>query len=72
MGLGDRHSSNILVDEVTAEVVHIDLGVAFEQVRGATGPSPFQISGVLTRIPGTHNIRSSAAGPRSYPESFSS
>lgn len=31
MGLGDRHSMNVLLDQVTAEVVHIDLGVAFEQ-----------------------------------------
>ncbi|TQD95702.1 hypothetical protein C1H46_018646 [Malus baccata] len=30
-GLGDRHSMNILIDQTTAEVVHIDLGVAFEQ-----------------------------------------
>ncbi len=32
IGLGDRHSSNILLDRHTAEVVHIDLGIAFEQV----------------------------------------
>lgn len=31
VGLGDRHSMNVLMDQVTAEVVHIDLGVAFEQ-----------------------------------------
>lgn len=31
VGLGDRHSLNILIDQATAEVVHIDLGVAFEQ-----------------------------------------
>ncbi|RWW71502.1 hypothetical protein BHE74_00020747, partial [Ensete ventricosum] len=31
VGLGDRHSMNILIDQETAEVVHIDLGVAFEQ-----------------------------------------
>jgi hypothetical protein len=31
VGLGDRHSMNVLLDQVTAEVVHIDLGVAFEQ-----------------------------------------
>ena len=31
MGLGDRHAMNILIDQQTAEVVHIDLGVAFEQ-----------------------------------------
>lgn len=32
LGLGDRHLSNILIDTVTGEVVHIDLGIAFEQV----------------------------------------
>ncbi|CAI6002505.1 unnamed protein product [Closterium sp. NIES-65] len=31
VGLGDRHAMNILVDERSAEVVHIDLGIAFEQ-----------------------------------------
>ncbi len=31
LGLGDRHVQNILVDCDTAELVHIDLGVAFEQ-----------------------------------------
>lgn len=34
LGLGDRHCSNILLDNVTGEVVHIDLGIAFDQVRG--------------------------------------
>ncbi len=33
VGLGDRHTSNILMDNGTGEVVHIDLGIAFEQVR---------------------------------------
>jgi serine-protein kinase ATM len=33
LGLGDRHAHNILLDEKTGEVVHIDLGVAFEQVK---------------------------------------
>jgi ataxia telangiectasia mutated family protein len=32
LGLGDRHGHNILLDKKTGEVVHIDLGVAFEQV----------------------------------------
>jgi ataxia telangiectasia mutated family protein len=31
IGLGDRHSSNILMDQASAEMIHIDLGVAFEQ-----------------------------------------
>lgn len=32
LGIGDRHSGNILVDTRTGEVVHIDFGFAFEQV----------------------------------------
>lgn len=32
LGLGDRHTSNILLDNSTGEVVHIDLGIAFDQV----------------------------------------
>jgi ataxia telangiectasia mutated family protein len=33
IGLGDRHPANILLDTRTADAVHIDLGIAFEQVR---------------------------------------
>ncbi|KAG1746583.1 uncharacterized protein EDB91DRAFT_1345361 [Suillus paluster] len=31
LGLGDRHVSNILIDNGSGEVVHIDLGIAFDQ-----------------------------------------
>lgn len=31
LGIGDRHVQNILIDCRTAEVIHIDFGVAFEQ-----------------------------------------
>ncbi|XP_011154175.2 serine-protein kinase ATM [Harpegnathos saltator] len=47
LGLGDRHLSNILIDEQTAEVVHIDFGVAFEQ--GKVLPIPETIPFRLTR-----------------------
>lgn len=33
VGLGDRHVSNILMDEARGELVHIDFGIAFDQVR---------------------------------------
>lgn len=33
LGLGDRHTRNILIDKVNGELVHIDLGIAFDQVR---------------------------------------
>uniref|UniRef100_A0A670HWK5 non-specific serine/threonine protein kinase n=1 Tax=Podarcis muralis TaxID=64176 RepID=A0A670HWK5_PODMU len=47
LGLGDRHVQNILLDEQTAELVHIDLGVAFEQ--GKILPTPEIIPFRLTR-----------------------
>ncbi|KYN37415.1 Serine-protein kinase ATM, partial [Trachymyrmex septentrionalis] len=47
LGLGDRHLSNILIDEHTAEIVHIDFGVAFEQ--GKVLPLPETIPFRLTR-----------------------
>jgi len=31
LGIGDRHAQNILLNTKTAEVVHIDFGIAFEQ-----------------------------------------
>ena len=46
LGLGDRHCQNILLDERTGEVVHIDLGVAFEAGRVLTIPElvPFRLT----------------------------
>ncbi|CAF4490038.1 unnamed protein product, partial [Rotaria sp. Silwood2] len=47
VGLGDRHVQNILIDTQTAEVIHIDLGVAFDQ--GKMLPIPETIPFRLTR-----------------------
>lgn len=46
LGLGDRHGHNILLDERTGEVVHIDLGVAFEMGRVLPVPElvPFRLT----------------------------
>ena len=46
LGLGDRHGHNILLDTQTGEVVHIDLGVAFEQGRVLPVPEvvPFRLT----------------------------
>lgn len=46
VGLGDRHIQNILIDEDTAELIHIDLGVAFEQGKVLATPEtvPFRLS----------------------------
>ena len=32
LGIGDRHTSNILLDNITGEIIHIDFGIAFDQV----------------------------------------
>ncbi|KAL9090337.1 MAG: hypothetical protein Q9165_005371 [Trypethelium subeluteriae] len=47
LGLGDRHLHNILLDERSGEVVHIDLGVAFET--GRVLPMPEVVPFRLTR-----------------------
>ncbi|XP_068637362.1 serine/threonine-protein kinase ATM isoform X2 [Aristolochia californica] len=47
VGLGDRHSNNILIDQASAEVVHIDLGVAFDQ--GLMLKTPERVPFRLTR-----------------------
>lgn len=47
LGIGDRHVSNILIDKTTAELIHIDFGIAFEQ--GKCLPTPEQIPFRLTR-----------------------
>jgi len=46
LGLGDRHGHNILLDAQSGEVVHIDLGVAFEAGRVLPVPElvPFRLS----------------------------
>jgi len=45
--LGDRHVANILVEKSSAEVIHIDFGVAFEQ--GKLLPIPETVPFRLTR-----------------------
>eukprot|EP00093_Oithona_nana_P014753 14753.XXX_548243_546328_1 [CDS] Oithona nana genome sequencing. len=47
LGLGDRHIHNILIDKYSAELVHIDLGIAFEQ--GKILPTPETVPFRLTR-----------------------
>ncbi|KAK7198686.1 phosphatidylinositol kinase related protein [Novymonas esmeraldas] len=46
VGLGDRHINNILLHRETAEVVHIDLGIAFDQGRLLPVPElvPFRMT----------------------------
>ena len=46
LGLGDRHLNNILLDAVTGEPIHIDLGIAFDQGRLLMIPElvPFRLT----------------------------
>lgn len=46
LGLGDRHGHNILLDAKSGEVVHIDLGIAFEMGRVLKIPEvvPFRLT----------------------------
>ncbi|KAH7370991.1 hypothetical protein BKA66DRAFT_573171 [Pyrenochaeta sp. MPI-SDFR-AT-0127] len=46
LGLGDRHCHNILLDEKSGEIVHIDLGVSFEAGRVLPVPEvvPFRLT----------------------------
>ena len=46
LGLGDRHGHNILLDKLNGEVVHIDLGIAFEMGRVLPVPElvPFRLT----------------------------
>ncbi|GAA6044295.1 hypothetical protein JCM8097_008685, partial [Rhodosporidiobolus ruineniae] len=46
VGLGDRHVSNILMDDARGELVHIDFGVAFDQGKRLPIPElvPFRLT----------------------------
>ena len=46
LGIGDRHTSNILIQTKTGEVVHIDFGFVFEQGKTLTFPElvPFRLT----------------------------
>ncbi|KPV74376.1 uncharacterized protein RHOBADRAFT_37377 [Rhodotorula graminis WP1] len=44
VGLGDRHVSNILMDEARGELVHIDLGIAFDQRLPIPELVPFRLT----------------------------
>ena len=46
LGIGDRHAHNILIDELTAELIHIDFGVTFEQGKALRTPEtvPFRLT----------------------------
>lgn len=47
LGLGDRHAHNLLLDQKSGEIVHIDLGIVFEM--GRILPIPETVPFRLTR-----------------------
>ncbi|TFK39785.1 hypothetical protein BDQ12DRAFT_704732 [Crucibulum laeve] len=55
LGLGDRHTSNILIDNVSGEVIHIDLGIAFDQGKllGVPERVPFRMTADMVDGMGT-------------------
>eukprot|EP00511_Aplanochytrium_stocchinoi_P005548 CAMPEP_0204824758 /NCGR_PEP_ID=MMETSP1346-20131115/2752_1 /ASSEMBLY_ACC=CAM_ASM_000771 /TAXON_ID=215587 /ORGANISM="Aplanochytrium stocchinoi, Strain GSBS06" /LENGTH=472 /DNA_ID=CAMNT_0051952089 /DNA_START=1 /DNA_END=1419 /DNA_ORIENTATION=- len=46
MGIGDRHTQNILIDKLSAELIHIDFGITFEQGKTLRIPElvPFRLT----------------------------
>lgn len=46
LGIGDRNLTNILIDKNTAELIHIDFGVALDQgeVKGTPEKVPFRLT----------------------------
>lgn len=58
MGIGDRHVNNILIDKSTAEVIHIDFGIAFEKGKLLTTPErvPFRLTRDLVAAMGCFGV----------------
>jgi len=58
VGLGDRHTQNILIDLVTAELIHIDLGIAFDQGKLLKTPEivPFRLTRDLVDALGVQGV----------------
>lgn len=58
VGLGDRHASNILLDQKSGELIHIDLGIAFDQVSTLVKPELDLRALVISMIPTFHSLTS--------------
>lgn len=46
LGIGDRHCNNIMIDNKTGQLVHIDLGISFDQGKNLNIPEkvPFRLT----------------------------
>jgi len=55
LGIGDRHVSNILLDNITGEIIHIDFGIAFDQGKllGIPERVPFRMTADIVDGMGT-------------------
>ncbi|KAJ3326194.1 hypothetical protein HDV06_000070 [Boothiomyces sp. JEL0866] len=58
LGIGDRHCQNILFDKNSAEVIHIDLGIAFDQGKLLSTPElvPFRLTRNLVHAMGITGV----------------
>lgn len=58
LGLGDRHMQNILLDQSTGEVIHIDLGIAFDQGKLLKVPEmvPFRLTRDMVHALGVQGV----------------
>ena len=58
LGIGDRHTENILLDQLTGEVVHIDFGIMFEQGKRLRVPElvPFRLTPELVDALGLGSV----------------
>ncbi|KAI8065122.1 hypothetical protein BC940DRAFT_87789 [Gongronella butleri] len=71
IGLGDRHLDNVLLDDTTGDLIHIDYNVCFEKGKTLRVPErvPFRLTGNmvhalgLTRAPPSPNAASSSTTP---------
>nr|CDS25653.1 serine protein kinase ATM [Hymenolepis microstoma] len=68
VGLGDRHPQNLLLQPSTGEIVHIDLGIAFDQGRLLPTPEmvPFRLTRDITHALGPLGVETGFVGAAEY------
>ncbi|VDO02604.1 unnamed protein product, partial [Rodentolepis nana] len=68
VGLGDRHPQNLLLQPSTGELVHIDLGIAFDQGRLLPTPEmvPFRLTRDISHALGPLGVETGFVGAAEY------